>query len=823
MIRHAVRRLLHARTFTAATIATLTLGIGGTVAVFTVVNGVLLQPLPFARADRLVDVSHTLVVSGLLHVDQSDATYLLYRRDNRTFTDVGAYRATAVNAASADDADAGQSAKRVPAMLATASTLRVLRARAERGRLLSERDDEIGAPPVAVISDALWRRDFGADPRILDRGIVVDGVRRQIVGVLPPDFEFPDRAPALWLPLQLDPANTRSAAFDYKVVGRLRDGASLATATADLDRILPHVPEVFPGRLSAGAITATHMHPVVRSLRDVVVGDVGRVLWVVLGAVALLLVLACANVANLFLARAELRQRELAVRSALGAAQGQLLLELMSEGIVVSAIGGALGLGLAAGGVRVLASLTAAAAIPRLGDVRIDATVCAATAAIAAACALIVSALPLLRLDGASLARALVSSGRAATGRSRNRARRLLVVAQVAMAVVIVFAAGLFARSFARLRAVNPGFAADRAVTFRVALPTVAYPTTADAAQLAVRALADLSALPGVQTAGVVTKLPLDEEARQDSAVFIEDRPLRKGEIPDLHEIDFATPGYFGAMGIPLLAGRLFAAPEPNGAPAQGPPEVVVSAAFAARYWPGGPAHAIGHRVRMTARDPWHTIVGVVGSTRGDGLDQPPSENVYCPLVTTNAAGAPWIPRDLAFVVRSSGSSAPATVPIERTMRAIDPGLPLYRLMPVRALLANATARTVFTILLLSIAAIVATAVGACGIYGVISYLVSLRTREIGVRLALGAQAGDVRRLVTRQAVVDAAAGVAIGVGAALLLSHVIGAAAPDAGAADPAPLGAAAAVLMVTAIAASWIPARRAARLDPAIALRSD
>ncbi len=820
MLRHAVRGLLRARSFTAAAVATLALGIGGTAAVFTVVRGVLLEPLPFPASDRLVEITHTLAVSGLLSVDQSDATYLLYRRDNRAFVDIAAYRSTAVNAASASSS--GTSARRIDAAVTTPSLFRVLRAHAQRGRLLSEADAELGAPAVAVISDALWQRQFGRDDRILDRTMTVDGVQRRIVGVMPGDFEFPDAA-RLWLPLQLDPANTRSAAFDYKGIGRLRDGVPLSSAAADLDRILPHVPEVFPGRLTAGAIAATHMHPEVRALRDVIIGDVGRVLWLVLGAVALLLAIACANVANLFLARAESRHRELAVRSALGAAHSRLLAELLADGAIVAAAGGALGLAGAVMGVRALKSLAAASAIPRLSDVHVDAPVCAVTVAIAAVCALVVSALPLARLDRGSLAQALVSSGRTATTRSRHRARRSLVMVQVAIALVLVFTAGLFVRSFARLRDVDPGFDARRAVSFRVALPSVSYPTTRNAAALVVRSLGALRSIPGVRSAGAITKLPLDAEARQDSAVFIEDHPIRKGSIPDLHEIEFATPSYFVAMGIPLRAGRLFAAPDPSGNPDKGPPEVVVSAAFAARYWPGPATNAIGRRVRMNQTDPWHTIVGVVGDVRGDGLDQPVTSDVYCPLVTLNAAGAPWIPRELAFVVRTDAEQPGVVVRAERAMAAIDPGLPLYRVMALRDLLAGATARTTFTILLLGIAAVVAMIVGACGIYGVISYLVSLRTREIGVRLALGAEANDVRLMVTRQALVDAATGVAIGVVGALALSRALRATLSNVSPSDPSMLGAAAVVLLITAIAASWIPARRASRLDPAIALRSD
>lgn len=823
MLRHAVRRLIRAKTFTLAATLTLTLGIGGAAAVFTLVNSVLLRPMPFDRADRLVDVSHTLQLSGVAKVDQSDATYLLYRRDNRVFTDIGVYRSAAVNLDASKGARGGAGTpERVTAAFMSASVFGVLRTRPSLGRGMTDRDDQVGAPPVVVIGQRLWNRAFGADPAILDRRVTIDGVERQVVGVMPASFQFPNSDSDLWLPLQLDPLNTKSAAFDYRGVARLRDGVSPELAAADLGRVLPNVPVVFPGRLTVAAILQIQMQPVVRPLRDVVIGDVRRVLWIVLGAVGLLLLIACSNVANLCLARAEGRQRELAVRSALGAGRPALLTELLSDAVILSSVGGALGLVCAAVGVRILQSTSAASAIPRLAEVRIDGLVVAVTVGIAALAAIVVSILPLLRLNTASLSSALIANNRSATsGRKGQRARRALVMAQVALAVVLVSGAGLFARSFAGLRAVNPGFVVDHGLTFRLALPEGSYRTTRDAASTVVRAIDALGRVPGVRAVGVITKLPLDAESRQDSAVFVEDHPIRAGGMPGIHQIAFATPGYFGAMGIPLVAGRMFESPDPNGIPAQGPPEVVVSAAFAARYWKGG--QAVGKRVRMTPSDPWHTIVGVVGNVRGVGLEQPPVDEVYCPLVTMNAAGTPWMPRNVAFVVRGSGDPVQMVASVRRAVADVDHVLPLYRLMPLKDVVFAATARTTFTLLLLAIAAVVATIIGALGIYGVISYLVSLRTREIGVRLALGADARQVRLLVTRQALTDALIGVGLGLVSAVILTRALGTVLFDVSPTDPATLASASALLVITAIAASWLPARRAASLDPSIALRGE
>jgi predicted permease len=398
--------------------------------------------------------------------------------------------------------------------------------------------------------------------------------------------------------------------------------------------------------------------------------------------------------------------------------------------------------------------------------------------------------------------------------------RRALVVAQVALALVLLTAAGLLARSFERLRAVNPGFVAARALTMRMTLANATYPESERAARMLLRTLDAVTQIGGVQAAGVATKIPLDGEARQDSAVFVEDHPLTPGTVPPILQIVFVTPGYFRAMGIPMLSGRMFDAPDPSGAPASGAPSVIVSEAFARRYWKDS---AIGKRIKMNFFDPWETIVGVVGSVRDESLEAPPIETVYCPLSTMDAAGKPWTPRDVALVVRTSGDPIALAPAIRGAVHAVDPQLPVYRVTPATDLLAQASARTTFTLLTLGVAAIVALTIGAVGIYGVIAYLVALRAREIGVRLALGATPADMRMLVARQAVVDAAIGVAAGVLAAIAATRVLTSILFDVRTTDPETLAAAAAVLLVTALAASWIPARRAAALDPALTLRSE
>jgi predicted permease len=827
-IRQAVRRLLRAPAFTVATVLTLMLGIGATTAVFSLVNGVLIRPLPHPEGNRLVDLSHTLVVSGILRVDQSDATYLHYRRANSTFTDVGAYRATAANVgplSGSSSSDPTMQAERVSAAQVSAGLFGVLRAQALRGRLFTDRDDDPAAPPVVLLAQTFWERKYGADPGVLGRRLEIDGVVREIVGIMPASFRFPASRTDLWVPIGVDPANTRSAAFDYRGVARLRNGVSIAAATADLQRLLPQVPVAFPGRLTVAAIAQTQMRAVVRPLRDVVVGDVGRVLWVAIAAVGFVLLIACANVANLFLVRAEARQHELTVRRALGAGRGAMLAEFLSEGLILAGLGGLLGVALAVAGVRVLRSLEGGIGIPRLQEIGVDARVLAVAAAITILAALLVSAFPALRSAASGLSAALTGTSRTATAeRARNRARQALVAVQVALALVLLVGAGLMARSFAALRSTPAGFTAESAFTFRLTLPGTRYETTGSAARSIVRIIDDLAALPGVQAVGVVSKLPLDDEARRDTALFVEDRPIPAGSFPNIHQVSYASPGYFAALRIPVVAGRAFEPPDP----ARAPREVMVSRSLARRYWNDG--RAIGRRVRMTPNGAWYTIVGMTGDVRGTTLDADPDETIYLPLVTTprdtegEASPPPmWTPREIAFVVRRPGDVGPVAGRIDDIVRRIDPALPVYRARMMDDLIDQATVQTTFTLFLLGIASAIALALGAVGIYGVISYVVSLRTREIAVRLALGARPADVGRMVASQALVVATVGVGVGIVAAIGATRALDALLFGVSPTDPLTFAGTVLTLLAVALAASWLPARRAANVEPARALAAE
>ena len=652
-LAHAARRLRRTPAFAVAAVLTLTLGIGATTAVFSVVNAVVLRPLPYPESDRLVDLSHTLEVSGILRVDQSDATFLHYRRGNGVFSGVVAYRVTAVNVAGLSGAsapDAGR-AERVIGGRVSANTFAVLRGVPLYGRTLDDNDDVPTAARVVVIGQRFWERNFGAEPSVDGRDLVIDGTPHRVVGVMGAGFGLPDTRTDLWVPLRLDPTRTASAAFDYRGIARLRDGVSLEAARADLQRLLPQVPVAFPGRLTVSAIEQTKMRSVVRPLRDVVVGDVGRVLWIVFGAVACLLLVACANVMNLFLVRAEQRQHELAVRRALGAAPWMLAREHVVEAIVVATIGGVLGLVLGVVAVRALQSFEGVIDVPRLAEVDVDMTVLTLAAGVTVLSMLLVTVLPSVRAAATTGWHVLGDASRTATAsRARHRARHALVGTQVALAVVLLAGAALMARSYARLRAVPPGFNATNTFGFRVALSAPAYGAPGEAARFIERALSAIGSVAGVQAAGAVSKLPLLEESRRDTALFVEERPLEPGAMPAVHQVVFASPDYFRAMGIALTEGNTFDHPDPGRARR----DVIVSRALADRYWPG--ESVVGKRVRMAPVGPWSTITGVTGSVRGTALDAPPDEIIYLPLVVAlgggrTAAGALdvlWTPREIA-------------------------------------------------------------------------------------------------------------------------------------------------------------------------------
>jgi predicted permease len=584
-----------------------------------------------------------------------------------------------------------------------------------------------------------------------------------------------------------------------------------------MKRVLPTLLDEFPTEIPKAMFEQVQMTPVATPLRDAMVGDVSRMLWLLLGAVGLLLLVACANVASLFLVRAEGAQRDLAVRSAIGAGAGAIVAQYLGEAAILAGTGGLAGIALAALGVRALRALPSGIDLPRLAEVGLDARVVAFAAVVSTLGAFVVSLLPVLRARRIHPAIVLKESSRSATaGRDRQRARSALVVAQVALALVLVAGSALMARSFARLRDVSPGFDASGVLTLRVALPRATYADPARTLAFYDRVLAEARALPGVRDAAVTDWLPLTDD-HNDSATDIEDHPLPPDAVPADHEMSSVSPDYFRTMGVPLLAGRTFERPDVT----RPSLEVIASRAFAERYWKG--QNPIGKRVRPALTKEWYTVVGVVGDVHLKSLQDPPEQSLYFPLVTPERDGKASVSNAMAVTVRAAGAPERLAAPLRAIVRRIDPAIPTYAERPMAAVLDAAAARTRFVLLMLGVASLVALAIGAVGLYGVMAYGVTLRRREIGVRIALGAARGDVSRMIASRGVLLAGVGVVAGLGATLVTTRFLHGLLYDVSPTDPVALAATCAVLLAVAALASWLPARRAANVDPIEALRRD
>jgi len=812
-LRFAARRLARVPSFTIAAVFVLALGIGATTAVFSVVNGVLLRPLPYPDAERLVSLGHTVEVSGVGKVDQSDASFLFYQEHARAFDGIAVSRDADVNLSTVEGD--GARADRVSAATVSASLFDVLRVHPAIGRGFRDGEDRIAAPKVAILSYGLWQARFRGATSVVGKHVLVDGVSREVVGVMPRGFAYPSPAVELWVPLPLDPPTANAGSFNYRGVARLKDGVTLDAARADLELVLPRLLDEFPSGIPPAMWAQAHVRPLVTPLRDAIVADISRLLWVLLGSVSLVLVIACANVANLFLVRGESRQLELAVRSALGSGLAGIIAQALSESFVLAASGGVVGVLLALLGVRLATTLGGGLGIPRLEEVSIAGDVLLFAAAICVFCAVFVSLIPVMRARRVPIALVLRDAGRGSTtGARRQWARSALVVAQVALALVLVAISGLLARSFARLRDVKPGFEANGVVMSRLALPDANYPTPAATANFYERVLEQVRAIPGVRDATLTDFVPLTSD-HNDTVVGVEDHPLPPNAVPRAHFVPGVDGHYFHTMGIPLLAGRSFGVPDAM-RPAH---EVIASRAFAERYWPGG--SPLGKRIQIGINGPWWTIVGEVGDVHFEGLDKPANDALYVPLVTEQDKKI-VAEHYVAVLARTDRANAAVLSTIRQRIHSLDAALPTFDERSLAGVVAAASARARVTLALLVIASALALILGAVGIYGVMAYGVSLRQREIGVRIALGARPLDVSRMVSRQGVTLGAIGVLVGVICALSVTHVLRGLLYDVSPTDPLTLAATCIVLLGVALLASWIPARRAASVDPSEALRA-
>jgi predicted permease len=804
----ALRTLRTHKGFALAAVLTLALGIGATTAVFSVVDGVLLRPLPYPESDQLVIVGFTAPGLGYDDMPFSDAVYVYAQTVQRSFQGMALY-------ANADANLSGEGEPvRVVGELVTPGFFELLGVKPALGRAFTPADGRPGAEPVVILSHVLWVSRYGGDAGILGQTVMMDGAAHRVVGVMPSGFAFRGETDDVWLPLIVDPAHLQAGNFSYPCLGRLKPGETPATARADLQRLVAHIGDVVPG-LSPALVERARFAPAVRSLKERVVGDIRRPLWIILGTGAFVLLIACANVANLFLVRAEGRGRELALRTALGASRSDLIGLMLGESLLLATIGGALGLGLALFGVKGLLSL-APSTIPRAGAIGLNGDVLLFTLVVSVLAGLLFGSAPLLRRRSTDPSAALRESGRLATaGRERGRARSALVAVQVALALVLLVGAGLMIRTFQAMRSVDPGFEPDGVVTFEVALPRGEDAMGAKAAVFWRELVERVGALPGVRSAAIINNLPLGASIL-NGGIDIEGHPVPDGGLSPTAERKNVTPAYFATLGIPVLQGRPLDAHDR----ADAFHGVVVNRAFARHWWPGG--NALGARIRESSDDPWYEIVGVVGDVRFRSLEEPGTEAVYFP-VPTGSARAPYVPRHMAVVIRTDGNPTPLMAAVRAQLRALDASLPIANVRTMRSLVNRSMARTSFVLVLLGIAAAVALLLGIVGIYGVIAYVVSQRRREIGVRMALGATAREVRGMVVRQGVMLAVVGVVVGLGAAFALSRLLGTLLYGVSASDPATYIVVAAVLLGVAALASYLPARRASAIDPMESLRAE
>ncbi len=808
-VRRASRSLVRAPGFAVASVVTLGVGLAAAAALFTLVDAVLLRPLPYPAPDRLVRVFHTMKDGG--ETTMTRHTYLLVRDQARTLDALGAWEGP--NAATLEGSEGP--AERVRAVTATASLLDVLGARAARGRLFGEDDDRPGAPGVAVLGWGLWQRRFGGDPGVVGRTVEVDGEPVEVVGVMDAGVQLPTADVDLWRPERIDPAARPTDEFRLHAVGRLAPGADLADAAAELDALDRRLPEVAP--FFDIYLRQFGFGTSLRPLQDEVVGDVERPLWVLLGAVGLVLLVAVGNVANLFLVRAEARRREVALRSALGARRGRLVGHYLAESALVAAAAGAVGVGLAALAVRVLVRL-APPSIPRLNGLAVGGATVALVVALCAAVALALGLYPYLRFGrGAAAGAGAAGAGARGTGdRSQAATGDALVVGQVALALVLLSSAALLFRSFQNLRGVDVGFDASGILAADVALPADGYPSDDAALAFLDAARARIGALPGVEAVAVgPSPMALGGGC---SGLYREDETLPPGSFPPCAGMTQVGAGWAGLLDVPVVAGRNLTPAEV----ADGAPVALVSQALARRLWPGQDPLGRGIRPAPRKGPPWYRVVGVLGDVRGAGPREPPVETVYFPPAM---ALDPWGPlRSTALLIRTDArAEASVAGALRGAIAELDPRVPVTVLGRVSDEVARSMVRTSFTLFLLGTASLTALVLGLVGLYGVVAYRVGSRTAEIGVRMALGARGGQVRALALGHSLRLVAVGTALGLGGALLLTRFLGSLLYGVRAGDPLVLAAATGALLATALAASWIPARRASRVDPAVALRGE
>ncbi len=803
-LRLAIRVLAKSPSFTIVTLLTLAVAIGATTAIFSVVNGVLLQPLPYPDADRIVTVAVDATPGGVPEMPFSDRGYWFFVNNSRRFAPFGGYSSAKIPLVGDEGAPL-----QVTAGVMTRSAFDVLGVAPLRGRLPSAEEDAPNGPLVALVSERLWRTRYGADPGLIGKTLDLNGRRREVIGIMRDGYDFPAPDVDVWVPYQLDPSSPNFGGHHIDAVARLATGATLSSALAETEALVARFPEAGYGQQWMKNVFSGKAY--VRSYREQLVGDVRQTLLVLMGTVGFVLLIACSNVANLFLLRAEGRTRETAVRIALGAGRGRIIRYVVAESLVLALAGGAAGVLLAYLGTRLLVTI-GPASIPRLHEIGITPSVLLFTLAISLFAGLLFGVFPALRSFSYRMVTALRDGGRGSTvGRDRHGVRHALVVTQVALALLLLVGAGLMVRTFQQLRAVKPGFAPDGLLTFQLSPPPSRYATPEATSQFYDRLLAGLRALPGVTSAGAVTTLPLSGDGGAILATQIEDHPIGPDEFPPAFEVRRVTPGYFETLRIPVLEGRVFDDRDHQ----ERLGTAVISQGLKDRFWKS--TSPLGRRIAPSSAPA--KIIGVVGDVHQHGLEQAMEATIYMPMMDSVGGGV----RAMSVAVRTSGSTQSLVPAVRRLVAELDPQLPITGVRTMDDIVSQSMNRTSFATLLLALAAFVGLFLGSVGIYGVISYMVTQRTVELGIRQALGASAGAIRGMVVRQGVTVAALGVAIGLAGAVAMGRVMTSLLYGVKAFDPVTLVGGAVVFLAVAVVASLLPAQRAARVAPSEALRSE
>src|SRR6267142_351546 len=816
-LKQVLRRLGRAPLFTVITLVTLAAGVGANTVVFSVLEGVLLKPLPYPKPDELVGVWLTAPGIQLKEAELSPSDYFIYREQNRTLQDIGLYTGDSMNVTGLAEPE------QVPGMRVTDGTLPLLGIPPMLGRTFTKQDDSPGAPETAVLTYGYWRRRFGGDSSAVGRNIIVDGKSRQIIGILPQRFHFLDwEDPAVITPFQFDRNKTHLGNFSYDGLARLKPGVTVDQVNADVARMLPIVMTSFPAPpgFSLKLFEDAHIGPNVRPLKRDVVGDVGSVLWVLMGSIGMVLLIACANVANLLLVRVEGRRQELAVRAALGASRGRIAGELLLESVILGLLGSMVGLGLAYVALRVLVAM-APTGLPRIHEIGIDATVLLFTLGISLLASVLFGSIPIFKYAGARLSTGIREGGRALSqSREQHRARSVLVVVQVAMALVLLICSGLMIRTFHALTKVQPGFTAPSELqTFRIAIPDSEAPKEEQVVRMDEEILRKLAAIPGVSSAGLSNSIPMDGNSSMDP-VFAQDHTYTEGQLAPLRRFKFITPGFIETLGTPLVAGRQLTWTDLY----QKLPVAVISENFAREYW-NNPANAIGKRVRVGTTDDWREVIGVVADVHDDGVNKEASSSVYWPLIMDRFEGNPTtVRRGVAFAVRSPRAGSESFLKeVREAVWSANPNLPLAAVHTVDYFYKQSMARTSFTLIMLGAAGTMALLLGVVGIYGVIAYSVSQRRREIGIRMALGAQQQVLTNMFVRHGLWLTGIGVVCGLAAAIVVMRLMSSLLFKVSPVDPLTYTTVSVGLVLTAFLASYLPSRRTSAVDPVEALRAE